>query len=267
MHGVFEEFGGGRPVTPDVPAHPLPRRDALVRLRQAGPAQPDQDAGRVASTSAARASVFAGLLEQPGTEVRAIPAPGGGSRAFCDRMNAWAQGEGLPGLGYIFWREGRAAAGGGRADRQEPRAGADRGDPAAAGPGRGRRGLLRRRPAGEVRGGRRQGAQRHRHGAGAGGRGPVRLLLDRRLPDVREGRDTGQARLQPQPLLDAAGRAGGAGDPGPARRPRPTSTTSSATASSCPRARSGTTSPRSCSRPSRSPATTGPWSRSSSAAC
>jgi aspartyl-tRNA synthetase len=36
--------------------------------------------------------------------VWAIPAPGGGSRAFCDRMNSWAQGEGEPGLGYIFWR-------------------------------------------------------------------------------------------------------------------------------------------------------------------
>src|SRR5262249_24076462 len=36
--------------------------------------------------------------------VWAIPAPGGGSRAFCDRMNGWAQKEGQPGLGYIFWR-------------------------------------------------------------------------------------------------------------------------------------------------------------------
>ncbi len=36
-------------------------------------------------------------------EVWAIPAKTGGSRAFCDRMNAWAQGQGQPGLGYIFW--------------------------------------------------------------------------------------------------------------------------------------------------------------------
>ena len=48
--------------------------------------------------------IFARLLEQPGNEVRAIPAPGGGSRAFCDRMNDFAQKEGLPGMGYIFWR-------------------------------------------------------------------------------------------------------------------------------------------------------------------
>ena len=48
------------------------------------------------------------------TEVWAIPVKGGGSRAFCDRMNSWAQGEGQPGLGYIFWRkEGEEIAGAG----------------------------------------------------------------------------------------------------------------------------------------------------------
>ena len=41
----------------------------------------------------------------------AIPAPGGGSRAFCDRMNSWAQGEGQPGLGYIFFAHDNAASG------------------------------------------------------------------------------------------------------------------------------------------------------------
>jgi aspartyl-tRNA synthetase len=50
-------------------------------------------------------AVFARLLESEGTEVRAIPAPKGGSRAFCDRMNAFAQAQGLPGMGYIFWRD------------------------------------------------------------------------------------------------------------------------------------------------------------------
>jgi aspartyl-tRNA synthetase len=51
-------------------------------------------------------AIFAKILEQDGTEVRAIPAPTGGSRKFCDRMNSWAQGQGLPGMGYMFWREG-----------------------------------------------------------------------------------------------------------------------------------------------------------------
>jgi aspartyl-tRNA synthetase len=51
------------------------------------------------------------MLEDPKNQVWAIPARGGGSRAFCDRMNSWAQGEGQPGLGYIMWREGGEGAG------------------------------------------------------------------------------------------------------------------------------------------------------------
>jgi aspartyl-tRNA synthetase len=47
--------------------------------------------------------VFARMLEDPKNQVWAIPGTGGGSRAFCDRMNSWAQGEGQPGLGYIMW--------------------------------------------------------------------------------------------------------------------------------------------------------------------
>ena len=35
-----------------------------------------------------------------------IPAKGGGSRAFCDKMNSWAIKEGQPGLGYIFFKDG-----------------------------------------------------------------------------------------------------------------------------------------------------------------
>ena len=58
--------------------------------------------------------VFAGMIEKDAkARVWAIPAPGGGSRAFCDRMNGWAQKEGQPGLGYIFWREEEGAAGAG----------------------------------------------------------------------------------------------------------------------------------------------------------
>ena len=50
--------------------------------------------------------VFANMIaSNPKVEVWAIPAKTGGSRAFCDRMNAWAQGQGQPGLGYIFWKE------------------------------------------------------------------------------------------------------------------------------------------------------------------
>jgi aspartyl-tRNA synthetase len=56
--------------------------------------------------------VFARILEEPKAEVWAIPAPGGGSRAFADRMNDWAKGEGQPGLAYIFWREGEEGGAG-----------------------------------------------------------------------------------------------------------------------------------------------------------
>ncbi|MEQ1672393.1 MAG: amino acid--tRNA ligase-related protein, partial [Hyphomicrobium sp.] len=52
--------------------------------------------------------VFAGMIEKdPKVRVWAIPAPTGGSRAFCDRMNAWAQKEGQPGLGYIMFKDGK----------------------------------------------------------------------------------------------------------------------------------------------------------------
>src|SRR5208282_5625527 len=54
--------------------------------------------------------IFANMLaSDPKAEVWAIPARGGGNRAFCDRMNSWAQGEGQPGLGYIFFRDGEGA--------------------------------------------------------------------------------------------------------------------------------------------------------------
>jgi len=55
--------------------------------------------------------IFSSILEKDGTEIRAIPAPKGGSRKFCDRMNSFAQKEGLPGMGYILWREAEDGSG------------------------------------------------------------------------------------------------------------------------------------------------------------
>ena len=46
MRGVFEEFAGGKPVTPKFPMIPYADGDAEIRHRQAGPAQPDRDAER-----------------------------------------------------------------------------------------------------------------------------------------------------------------------------------------------------------------------------
>jgi len=106
LEGVFEEFGGGRPVDKHWPQ--ISYKDAA---KWYGTDKPDlrnpikmQDCSDHFRGSGF--AIFAKLLEQEGTEIRAIPAPGGGSRKFCDRMNSFAQKEGLPGMGYIFWRDG-----------------------------------------------------------------------------------------------------------------------------------------------------------------
>jgi aspartyl-tRNA synthetase len=111
--GVMEEFAEGKPVTKGWPR--IPYDEAI---RKYGTDKPDlrnpiemQDVSEHFRGSGFK--VFAGLLEKdPKARVWAIPAPGGGSRAFCDRMNGWAQREGQPGLGYIFWREGEEGGAG-----------------------------------------------------------------------------------------------------------------------------------------------------------
>ncbi|OBY24313.1 aspartate--tRNA ligase [Leisingera sp. JC1] len=116
MAGVFEEFGGGRKVDAAADWPQISYKDAA---KWYGTDKPDlrnpikmQDCSEHFRGSGF--AIFANLLENEGTEIRAIPAPTGGSRKFCDRMNKFAQGEGLPGMGYIFWRdqgEGIEAAG------------------------------------------------------------------------------------------------------------------------------------------------------------
>ena len=104
MRGVFEEFGMGRPVTPKFPV--LSYREAMLNYATDKPDLRNPIRLQIVSDHFAGSGfrIFAKLLETKGNEVRAIPAPKGGSRAFCDRMNAFAQREGLPGMGYIFWR-------------------------------------------------------------------------------------------------------------------------------------------------------------------
>jgi len=112
MHGVFEEFAGDRKVSPA----PFPRIPYAEALRKYGSDKPDLrnpiEMSDVSDTFRGSGfKVFAGILERDDkAEVWAIPAPTGGSRAFCDRMNGWAQkDEGQPGLGYIFFRDGEGA--------------------------------------------------------------------------------------------------------------------------------------------------------------
>ncbi len=106
MRGVFEEFAEGKPVSQSFRRIPYD-----VAMRTYGSDKPDlrnpiemQNVSEHFAGSGFK--VFANILaNDPKAEVWAIPAKTGGSRAFCDRMNSWAQGEGQPGLGYIFWRE------------------------------------------------------------------------------------------------------------------------------------------------------------------
>ena len=114
--GVFEEFGSNRKV--DNPAE-WPQISYEDSAKWYGTDKPDlRNPIKMQVVSdhfrGSGFAIFANLLEQEGTEIRAIPAPAGGSRKFCDRMNAFAQKEGLPGMGYIFWRDngdGMEAAG------------------------------------------------------------------------------------------------------------------------------------------------------------
>ena len=112
LRGLFEEFGEGKPVTQSFPR--IPYAEAMTKY---GTDKPDlrnpivmEDVTETFRDSGFK--VFAGqIAADPRVEVWAIPAPTGGNRAFCDRMNSWAQGEGQPGLGYIFFRDDGEGAG------------------------------------------------------------------------------------------------------------------------------------------------------------
>ncbi|MFC5507876.1 MULTISPECIES: aspartate--tRNA ligase [Hyphomicrobiales] len=103
--GIFEEFGNGKSVTKNWPR--IPYAEAIAKY---GSDKPDlrnplvmQDVSEHFRGSGFK--VFARILEDEKNRVWAIPGPKGGSRAFCDRMNSWAQGEGQPGLGYLMIKE------------------------------------------------------------------------------------------------------------------------------------------------------------------
>ena len=202
--------------------------------------------------------VFAGLLEQAGTEVRAIPAPGGGSRAFCDRMNAYAQGEGLPGMGYIFWRArgGRQASeaagpiakalGPERTEAIREALGSGEGDAAF---------FLAGQPAKfEAVAGKARNVIGKELGLTAEDRFDFCWIVD--FPMYEQDPETGKLDFSHNPFSMPQGGLE-ALEAGVRWMCWDISTISSATASSCRRGRCGTTSRRSCTRPSRSSATTG----------
>ncbi|MEJ1991656.1 MAG: aspartate--tRNA ligase [Maritimibacter sp.] len=108
LEGTFAEYAGERKVDAYADWPQISYRDAALWYGSDKPDLRNPIKMQVVSEHFAGSgfAIFAKLLEQEGTEIRAIPAPTGGSRKFCDRMNSFAQKEGLPGMGYIFWREG-----------------------------------------------------------------------------------------------------------------------------------------------------------------
>ncbi|MEY9781778.1 aspartate--tRNA ligase [Sinorhizobium fredii] len=106
IRAIFADFAGGKPVTDKFPRIPYD-----TAIRKYGSDKPDlrnpiemQEVTQHFAGSGFK--VFANMIAtNPKVEIWAIPAKTGGSRAFCDRMNAWAQSQGQPGLGYIFWRK------------------------------------------------------------------------------------------------------------------------------------------------------------------
>ena len=107
LRDVFVAFANGKPVT-----QLFPRITYAHALQKYGTDKPDlripiemQSVTEIFRDSGFK--IFAHMIAKDArVEVWAIPAKTGGNRAFCDRMNRWAQGEGQAGLGYIFFREG-----------------------------------------------------------------------------------------------------------------------------------------------------------------
>ncbi len=119
---IFEQFSEGKRVTKDWPRIPYD-----VAIRKYGSDKPDlrnpiEMQAVTEHFAGSGFKVFAGQIEADSkVEVWAIPAknkPGAEpiGRAFCDRMNAWAQGEGQPGLGYIFFKTEDGQLGSGTLD-------------------------------------------------------------------------------------------------------------------------------------------------------
>ena len=110
LSGVFEEFSGGRPVSP-APFPRIPYADAMLAY---GSDKPDlRNPLRIAEATevwrGTEFKIFARQIES-GAVVRAIPAPGAAARprSFFDRLNDWARDEGAGGLGYIVFDGGEA---------------------------------------------------------------------------------------------------------------------------------------------------------------
>ena len=104
LSGVFEEFTDWK-----VP-QPFPRIPFAEAMLKYGSDKPDlRNPLEICDVSdvfeGSDFAIFAKTVASGGV-VRAVPGPKCGSRAICDRMNSWAQGEGAPGMGYIILGDG-----------------------------------------------------------------------------------------------------------------------------------------------------------------
>ena len=107
---VFEKFSNNKKVSDK-----FPRISFLDSIQRYGTDKPDlrveielEDITEVFKESGFK--IFSDQISKDANvRVWAIPAKNGGSRAFCDKMNKWAIDEGQPGLGYIFFKEGKGS--------------------------------------------------------------------------------------------------------------------------------------------------------------
>ena len=110
MNGVFEEFSGGRSVTP-APFPRIPFAEAMLKYGSDKPdlRNPIEIVDVTEAFQGGGFGIFAKAIDK-GSVVRAIPAPGaaGQPRSFFDKLNDWAREEGAAGLGYIVYAEGEA---------------------------------------------------------------------------------------------------------------------------------------------------------------
>ncbi len=122
MRGVFEEFSDWNGRGRTVPAGPFPRLPFREAVQKYGSDKPDLRNPLVMQDVSAHFrdggfGVFARILGADAkNRIWAVPAPGGGSRAFCDRMDSWAKGEGQPGLAYIFFAQEKGPSEGSTAE-------------------------------------------------------------------------------------------------------------------------------------------------------
>lgn len=114
LAGVFEEFAAFTGTSRSVTKPPFPRIPYAEAMLRYGSDKPDLrnplvicDVTEVFSRDDVSFRAFKGVIDKGGV-VRAIRAPSVAERprSFFDKLNAWAQGEGAPGLGYILFQDG-----------------------------------------------------------------------------------------------------------------------------------------------------------------